>query len=255
MKYTFQSHAAVTSECIVQSISNFSTTGHLLGDGQRNKIKIFTCNGVEVAIKSFKKPNWINQVVYRFFRESKAQRSYKFATILQQRNIGTPTPIAFWEEYAGLGLQQSYYACEHLPCDLTFRELVEIPDYPEHALILEQFMHFCFDLHEKGVEFLDHSPGNTLIVKTAPGHYQFYLVDLNRMQFHEEMGFDMRMKNLSRLTPKPEMVAQMSQFYAQKYTDKTAEEINALLWQYTDQFQKAFFRKKRIKQRLLFWKS
>ncbi|MEY2692202.1 MAG: hypothetical protein RIT03_592 [Bacteroidota bacterium] len=254
MKYTFQSHAAVTSECIVQSITNFSSTGHLLGDGQRNKIKIFTCNGVEVAIKSFKKPNWINQVVYRFFRPSKANRSYHFATLLQQKNIGTPTPIAYWEEYAGLGLQHSYYACEHLNAQLTFRELVEIPDYPEHAIILQQFMHFCFELHEKGVEFLDHSPGNTLIVQTAPGHYQFYLVDLNRMQFHEEMSFEMRMKNLSRLTPKQDMVAQMSAFYAEKFLEKSAAQINERLWFYTQQFQEAFARKKRMKQRLKFWK-
>jgi hypothetical protein len=93
-----------------------------------------------------------------------------------------------------------------------------------------------------------------LIVKTAPGQYHFYLVDLNRMQFHEEMSFEQRMKNLSRLTPKAEMVKQMSGFYAEKYTQKSAAEINERLWFYTQQFQEAFARKKRMKQQIKFWK-
>ena len=45
------------------------------------------------------------------------------------------------------------------------KELVEIPDFPDHDTILRQFTRFSFNLHEKGIEFLDHSPGNTLIKK------------------------------------------------------------------------------------------
>jgi len=81
-----------------------------------------------------------------------------------------------------------------LVTELTFRELVEIPEYPENEIILRQFTKFCFDLHEKGIEFLDHSPGNTLIKKVGDQQYAFYLVDLNRMNFHTTMDFDMRMK-------------------------------------------------------------
>jgi hypothetical protein len=36
-------------------------------------------------------------------------------------------------------------------------------------------------MHEASINFLDHSPGNTLIVKKSEGKYDFYLVDLNRM--------------------------------------------------------------------------
>ena len=239
---------------LINFITHFSSDGLLFGNGNRNKIRLFDLNGKTVNIKSFKVPNIINQIAYKFFRKSKARRSYEFANRLLEYGIGTPQPIAFCENSTFLGIQESYYACEHLQCDLTFRELVEIPDYPEHAIILQQFMHFCFELHEKGVEFLDHSPGNTLIVKTGPGEYQFYLVDLNRMQFHDQMPFELRMKNLARLTPKKEMIEQMSVYYAKKYTSKSSDEINALLWLYTEKFQKAFFRKKRIKQRLFFWK-
>jgi hypothetical protein len=235
-------------------IENFNTSGTLFVDGARNTIKLFELNGKTINIKSFKVPNLMNQVVYKFFRKSKAWRSYEFANRLLECEIGTPQPIAFSESFSLIGIKTSFYISEHLAADLTFRELVEIPDYPEHAIILQQFMHFCFELHEKGIEFLDHSPGNTLIVKTSPGQYRFYLVDLNRMQFHTHMPFEMRMKNLSRLTPKKEMVEQMGAFYAEKYLEKSTVEIVERLWFYTQEFQEAFARKIRVKQQIKFWK-
>jgi len=248
--HEFQQFHNVLSDCI----DNFDFSGKLYVNGSRNKIKLFDLDGKIINIKSFKTPNFYNQIIYKYLRKSKAQRSFEFANILLKKNIGTPQPIAFFENSSFFGIQESYYVCEHLQCDLTFRELVEIPDYPEYSIILQQFMHFCYELHEKGVEFLDHSPGNTLIVKTAPEQYQFYLVDLNRMQFHDQMPFELRMKNLARLTPKKEMIEQMSVYYAEKYLEKSTAEINERLWFYTQQFQEAFSRKKRIKQRLKYSK-
>ncbi len=254
MMKVFSANFTGNQEQITAFIKNFDSAGVVFGDGDRNKIKLFEVEGKTINVKSFKIPNIINKIAYKYLRKSKANRSFEFATTLLKIGIGSPQPIAYFENYNWLGLQQSYYVCEHLNCNLTFRELVEIPNYPEHAIILQQFMHFCFELHEKGVEFLDHSPGNTLIVQTAPGNYQFYLVDLNRMLFHEEMSFEMRMKNMSRLTPKPDMVEQMSVFYAEKYLEKSTTEINERLWFYTQQFQEAFARKKRLKQQFSFWK-
>lgn len=235
-------------------ITDFNRSGLLFGDGKRNKIKLFELDGQTVNIKSFKVPNIINQVVYRFFRKSKAYRSYTFANILLENGIGTPQPIAYAEEFSAIGLGKSYYISEHLAAELTYRELVEVPDYPDHDRILRQFVHFCFKLHENGIEFLDHSPGNTLIRKLADGQYEFFLVDLNRMEFHDSMTFDQRMKNLSRLTPKKEMVAVMSNEYAKLYPAKTESEIFEKMWNYTHEFQIKFHQKIKIKKALKFWK-
>lgn len=234
-------------------IKNFNTAGTLFGDGKRNKIKLFELDDQIVNIKSFKIPNLINQVAYRFFRKSKARRSYEYANRLIANGIGTPLPIAFEENFSLLGLQTSYYISEHLQSELTFRELVEIPDFPDHENILRQFVRFCFELHEKGIEFLDHSPGNTLIKKTADGKYDFFLVDLNRMEFHDQMDFDKRMKNLSRLTPKKEMIAVMSNEYAKVY-DRSEAEIFEKMWVYTNDFQIKFHKKIKLKKQLKFWK-
>lgn len=235
-------------------IENFDNEGILFGDGKRNKIKLFELDEKTINIKSFKVPNIINQVAYKFLRKSKAKRSYEYANILLDYKIGTPQPIAFAENFSILGLEKSYYISEHLETELTFRELVEIPDYPNHDQILRQFVQFSFHLHEKGVEFLDHSPGNTLIKKESENQYEFFLVDLNRMNFHDVMNFDQRMKNLSRLTPKKEMVAVMSHEYSKLYVAKTEAEIFEKMWFYTNDFQIKFHKKIKLKKQLKFWK-
>jgi hypothetical protein len=232
-----------------------SSVGKLFGNGDRNKIKLFDLNEKTINIKSFKIPNIVNKIVYRYFRKSKARRSFEFAQILLEKGIGTPQPIAFLENFNAVGLRDSYYVSEHLEADLTYRELVEIPDYQDHDNILRQFTKFTFDLHEKGIEFLDHSPGNTLIKETSNNQYAFFLVDLNRMNFHESMSFEQRMINFSRLTPEKEMIAVMSNEYAKFYTEKTEAEIFKAMWQETSSFQYKFNRKKRLKKKFKFWKS
>ncbi|TCN52092.1 Kdo domain containing protein [Flavobacterium circumlabens] len=239
---------------ILAIIKAFNTSGTIFGNGQRNIIKLFEWNDKTINIKSFKIPNLINKVAYKYFRKSKARRSFEYATVLLEKGIGTPQPIAFLENFNWLGLRDSYYVSEHLVTELTYRELVEIPDYPDNENILRQFTRFSFDLHEKGIEFLDHSPGNTLIKKSTEGKYDFFLVDLNRMEFHDTMTFEMRMKNLCRLTPVKEMVAVMSNEYA-KLSGESEQKTFDTLWKYTADFQQQFYRKKRLKKKLKFWKK
>jgi hypothetical protein len=234
-------------------IENFDSSGTLFGDGQRNKIKLFDLEGKTINIKSFKIPNVINQVAYKYFRKSKAKRSFEYANKLLENSIGTPQPLAYAENFTLLGLEKSFYYSEHLQAELTFRELVQNPDYPDHENILRQFTKFTFDLHQKGIEFLDHSPGNTLIKKGSQDQYEFFLVDLNRMNFHEDMDFDSRMKNFHRLTPKIEMIAVMSEEYARLY-NKKYDAVFAKMWFYTNDFQLKFHRKIARKKKLLFWR-
>lgn len=255
MKYIINPSYISAKKILSDCISNFNSSGKLFGDGKRNTIKLFDLGGKTINIKSFKIPHLINKIAYSYFRKSKARRSFDYATLLLEKGIGTPEPIAFFENYDIVGLKDSYYVSEHLECNLTFRELVEIPDFPDHDSILRQFTKFCFDLHEKGIEFLDHSPGNTLIKKVSENQYQFFLVDLNRMNFHETMNFDLRMKNLSRLTPKKEMVAIMSNEYSKLYKAQSELAIFEKMWFFTNDFQEHFAKKTLLKKKLKFWKS
>jgi len=253
MKYTINSAFKTSDSKIISFVENFSTEGKLFGDGKRNVIKLFELEGRTVNIKSFKIPNLINKIAYKYFRKSKARRSFEYATFLLKNGVGTPEPIAYFENYSWLGLKDSYYVSEHLSCDLTYRELIEVPDYPDFENILRQFTHFSYYLHREGIEFKDHSPGNTLIRKNSEGRYDFFLVDLNRMNFHKEMSFELRMKNLCRLTPVKEMVEIMSNEYA-KLSGESEKLIFETLWKFTSDFQEQYARKKRLKKQLKFWK-
>ena len=254
MELRHNSKFNLTEASLIALIKNFSTSGNLFIEGKRNRIKLFEFEGNTLNIKSFKVPNLLNKIIYKHFRKSKAERSFEFANLLIERGIGTPEPIAFYQNFDAIGLKDSYYISEHLECDLTFRDLVEIPDFPENEIILRQFTRFSYDLHQKGIEFLDHSPGNTLIKKRNDGKYDFFLVDLNRMLFHKSMSFEVRIKNLCRLTPKKEMIAIMSNEYA-KISGESEKHIFEMLWKLTEDFQYNLARKKKIKKKLKFWKK
>ncbi len=234
-------------EELLECLQNFESEGEMLGDGARNKIKIFRIHGRQINIKSFKIPNSINKIVYRFFRKSKAERSFYYAHHLISKKIGTPFPVAYSEENQGFQFGKSYYISEQVSYDLTYRELVENPNFPDHEKILRAFTRFTFMLHEERILFLDHSPGNTLI-QLNNGNYKFFLVDLNRMKF-KNLDFETRMRNFSRLTPKKEMVSVMASEYS-KLIKKPEEEVFERMWFYTQDFQKKYHRKRELKQKL-----
>lgn len=232
-------------------ITNFDNEGKLYGNQDRNSLKLFDLNGKTINVKSFKIPNIFNQIAYKFFRKSKAQRSFEYANKLTDLNLGTPQPIAYYEFTTPILFKKSYYISEHLAYDLTYRELTSDLKLPNHESILRSFTRFTFNLHEKGINFLDHSPGNTLI-QLNNGDYKFFLVDLNRMKFGN-MDFKTRIKNFSRLTIHKSMVEVMSDEYS-KCSGYDFNKVFDLMWRETEAFQDRFYRKKRIKKRLLFWK-
>jgi len=222
------------------------------GFGDRNIIKNIEVNGGILNIKSFKIPHLINKIAYSFFRKSKANRSFEYANILLKFGVKTPNPIAFFEFKKFGVLNRSYYISEQFNCDLTYRELVEIPAYKDHEKILRAFTQFTFQLHEKGILFKDHSPGNTLI-RIKEERYDFYLVDLNRMEF-KELDFETRINNFARLTPKKEMVKVMANEYAKLINENESKVFNKM-WSVTEAFQKKYHDKIALKRKIFFWKK
>ena len=235
---------------ISKIVDNFSEIEG--GVGKRNIIKIVKIEGVDYNIKAFKIPNIFNKIAYNFFRKSKAQRSFEYAKKLNELKVGTPKPIAYFENKSPLFFKESFYVSEQLQCDLTYRELTKDLNYPDFNAILRAFTRFTYSLHEKGIHFLDHSPGNTLIKKNG-NTYDFYLVDLNRMKF-ESLDFESRIKNFSRLTTHKSMVELMSDEYA-KASGEDFNKIFDLMWNSTETFQYKFHKKKRLKKKLKFWKN
>lgn len=234
-------------------ILNFDSKGEPYGNQNRNSLRLFKLNDLVLNAKSFRIPNIVNQVVYSFFRKSKARRSFEHAKKLLSLDIGTPKPIAYYEFKSGFMFRRSYYLSEQMECDYTYRDLTTNFSIPDYERILRSFTRFTHKLHENNILFLDHSPGNTLIRKNTQGEFDFFLVDLNRMKFRS-MDLKSRIKNFSRLTIHKSMVEIMSDEYA-KCIGEDYEVVFKLMWEFTSDFQKKFHRKKRIKKKIKFWKK
>ena len=228
---------------IIDLINNFSSAGIVIKDS-RNIVKKFDLNSLKINIKSFKVPNIINSFVYNFFRKGKAERSYVYALKLLSLGINTPAPIAFIEFKNLFFLSNSYYVSEQLKYDFSIREVIKDLKFPERDKILKLFVKFTFKLHENNINYLDHSPGNTLIVKNKL-NYDFYLIDLNRMKF-EKMSLNKRMQNFERLSQDTSIISIFSKEYSKLFS-KDFELINNLMREKVHNFFSTKMRKKRLK--------
>lgn len=244
MKIIFNTNYIKDKSDILDLVNDFDRSGIELGNQKRNTIKLFNIGKRKINIKSFKSPNFINSLIYDTFRKSKAQRSYEYANKLINLGVLTPLPIAYIQNSSFIRLKQSYYISEHLDYDFTFREISRDLSFDDSVNALKAFTRFTYNLHEKGINFLDHSPGNTLIKKYRSG-YDFYLVDLNRMEFKQMTLLD-RMKNFSRLSHSEDVVKIMSCEYA-KCIGKSDNYIYDLMWKEIMIFRSKVNRKRKLK--------
>lgn len=249
MQITVQPQYKKKEVLIPQLIDGFFDSGDMIVQGARNTIKANFLGDEKVNIKFFQKPGLFKSIIYSFFRSTKAKRSFDYANYLLEHKIPTPSPVAYTEEKNGLGLlQDSYYICQQIDYDFTIRELIHNPLFPERNIILEQFTDFTYKMHEARVNFLDHSPGNTLIIKKSEGQYDFYLIDLNRMKF-ETLSIEARMDNFKKMWLSKTMVKVIAKKYAE-LSGEPEEKLHQLLLEKTKAFKGKITRKKYIKRKL-----
>ncbi|WP_231717827.1 lipopolysaccharide kinase InaA family protein [Nonlabens sp. YIK11] len=223
----------------------FHESNRKLGD-DRNEIKIVEFENRRLVVKSFKVPNIVNQIAYRFFRKSKAERSYLNAIYLKNNGIGTPEPVAYLEQRRAVGFYKSYYVSEYASHDFTFRELIHDDSIENKIEILESFTQFVYRMHEAQIYFLDNSPGNTLISINETS-YKFYLVDLNRMKFYD-IPVEDRLKNFERLSPQKWMYEIMGAKYAE-LAGLDEDQTIQTMWHHAEKFRQYFQNKKRLKKK------
>ena len=236
-------------EAILQLVKIFFEEGDLIMKGSRNIIKSNLLGNEKVNIKFFQKQGFIKSIIYSYFRNTKAKRSFYYANYLLEHNILTPFPIAYVEERNAFGLLgNSFYICEQINYDFTIRELIHNPLFHERDLVLEQFAEFTFQLHESNINFLDHSPGNTLILNKGNGKYNFYLIDLNRMKF-ENLSIERRMDNFKKMWLSKLMVKIISKKYA-NLSQLKEDQLYAILLKKTQCFKRKTAKKKFLKRKI-----
>lgn len=234
---------------IPQLIDGFFDSGELIVKGARNIIKANILGDEKVNIKFFQQPGFFKSIIYSFFRSTKAKRSFDYANYLLEHKIPTPFPVAYTVDKNSLGLlKDSYYICQQIDYDFTIRELIHNPQFPDRNNILEQFAAFTYKMHEARVNFLDHSPGNTLVVNKGNGNYDFYLIDLNRMTF-EDLSIEARMDNFKKMWLSKTMVKVIAKKYAE-LSGQSEERLHQILLEKTKAFKGKITKKKYLKRKL-----
>lgn len=182
MKIKYEINPAYRSlrEEILAVPGRFEREGEVIYDC-RNIIKVMSLGSLRVNVKSFKPPHILNRYVYAWLRKSKAERSFRVALRLLEKDILTPDPIAYIVYREKMGITRSYYISVQQECDYVLKDML-IQRPPDVLDLFRQYVRYVYELQRKGVFFVDLNVGNTLICRNG-GAPLFYLVDLNRTKF------------------------------------------------------------------------
>lgn len=206
----------------------------------RNELKIININSIDTVVKSFKVPNIFRKIVYTFFRDSKAKKSYEYSVKLKDF---TPSPIGYIEFYSNGLIDDSYFVSEKFDYDFTIREPLLDDNFPQKEKILRAFARFSLELHNQGIFHNDYSPGNILI-KKEDSDFIFKIVDVNRMKFFE-LNQDDRAQNFSKLWARDDELEIIADEYSKNY-DSTSNFSEQLRY-YSNKNKKIKNFKKRLK--------
>jgi len=212
---------------------------------KRNIIKIIEYENQKYVVKSFKIPHILNQIVYRFFRDSKAKRSFENSLHLQQLGVNTPKPIGYVEFPTRFRFKESFYISEFFDFDFEIRAVFKDKNFEDRENILKKFIEFTYKLHQKKIHHIDYSPGN-ILVKKIGSFYQFFIIDVNRMEF-VEFDNDLRMKSLAKLTNNLDDNKLLTEYYA-KISNLDERVLFDRLKFYLDEQQRYLENKKRLKK-------
>lgn len=180
----------------------------------RNELREFELNGQKMVVKSYRIPHLLNRVVYRFFRESKAKRSFRYAQMLRKIGVGTPAPVAYCSTGSWLLFGHSYFVSLKSECPNTYRDFGGCT-FERQEDILRAIAATTAVLHENGFLHKDYSAGNILFGENADGGIDVEIIDLNRMSFGK-VSMEAGCKNFERLPGTHEMFEVLADEYAKR---------------------------------------
>ena len=197
----------------------------------RNRVVRFAVDGMSLMVKRFKRVNAVQQVVYTFFRKTKAERAFLFATEFLKRGIDTPQPVAYMEKrHHGL-FTTGYFVSLETSGTETSLLLREVQDYPRD--LAEAVARQVVLMHSKGILHGDLNLSNFLVTSSPSALYHFTMIDTNRSHFCDGYPSDDEcLKNMVRLTHRRDLYEDLVRRYALLRgwdADETARRSLALL--------------------------
>lgn len=226
--------------------SHFESENEAIHKG-RNTIKKINYDGKDFIVKSFGRPNLLNLLVYGFFRDSKAKRSFQNANKLLASKISTAIPVAYIENKRFGLLHRSFFVAIKVDYDYDFHDINFERKIAKNELFV-QFAEFTHQLHSMGFLHLDYTPGNILI-KESKSRFQFTIIDINRMRIGP-VTWQEGAEALGKIYFKEPWMKTVSNRYAE--ISKVSEDQ---VWAEIQKSRQAFERKKQLKKTLRFWRK
>ena len=223
-----------------------SPEGTVVYEG-RNSIRNFILQGMPVTVKRFKRVNFVQQIVYTFFKSTKAERAYRYAALFRERGICTPQEIAYVEDYEHGLFVTGYFVSATCPDSPAFPTLVGEKDFSRQ--LAEDLTDLVVRMHERGIVHSDLNLGNFLYRKDEKsGRYSFTVIDTNRSKFYDGAPpKTVCMKNLSTLTHRRDLFEYMIAEYAKKRSWPVKETIGEAT-RYLERLEAKHERKRKIKK-------
>lgn len=208
-----------------QLLSLMDASNQVLQQG-RNTVKLIELDNQLIVVKAFRVPSFPQNLIYRFFRKSKARRSFENAEKLLSYDINTPTPIAYCENRSIATFADSYYLCAYHKHSYSLADVLDNDTTPSTSL-LEAFTEFTFKLHENKILHHDHNASNTLINEEKQT-FSFSIIDINRISY-KMPALNERLKNFTRLPGNRTALTIIAKHYAKLYRKDEQTCINLLL--------------------------
>lgn len=165
-----------------------------------------------MIVKSYKRPHFINRIVYEYFRSSKAERAYQYAELFRSNGIGSPQPVGFITKGNCCLFDKSYFVCLKSECPYTFRDFAK-KSFERKNEILQEIGKVTARMHEAGLYHEDYSAGNILFRDDLP-EIKIEIIDLNRLTFGK-VNLEKGCKNFERLPMDEETIRVMIGAYAE----------------------------------------
>ena len=165
-----------------------------------------------MIVKSYKRPHFINRIVYEYFRSSKAERAYQYAELFRSNGIGSPQPVGFITKGNCCLFDKSYFVCLKSECPYTFRDFAK-KSFERKNEILQEIGKVTARMHEAGLYHEDYSAGNILF-RDDLSEIKIEIIDLNRLTFGK-VNLEKGCKNFERLPMDEETIRVMIGAYAE----------------------------------------
>lgn len=179
----------------------------------RNAIKRFIWEGERYIVKSFQRPHLLNRLIYRFFRSTKAERSFFWAQRLRNIGVGSPEPIGYCVTGGLFFLGKTYYVSRESSLRYNYRDILDLEAY-EQVAPLRAIATATARIHNSGWLHTDYSGGNILWDYDIQGNIQVEFIDLNRMR-HRKVSLELGCANFERLEASPVIHHILAKTYAQ----------------------------------------